>query len=148
MDMVLGIFAQLGADKTLWYQFAIVVVMYLLSKTLFFGHLQTVLESREEKTVKLEGNAEKQFEEVNKIASEYKEKIGAATKSAREKLESEKSEITKSLEANYKAEEKKINDYIDASRKESEAKLQEQKDKILSDAEGLANTLVQKITKG
>lgn len=148
MDMVLGIFAQLGADKTIWYQFTIVVVMYLLSKTLFFGHLQNVLETREDKTTKLEGNAEKQFEEVSKIAADYKEKIGAANKSAKVKLDSEKAEISKSLEANYKAEEKKINDYIDSSRKESEAKLQEQKDKILSDAEDLASSLVQKITKG
>jgi F0F1-type ATP synthase membrane subunit b/b' len=148
MDMVLGIFAQLGADKTLWYQFAIVVVMYLLSKALFFSHLQNIIETREDKTVGLEGSAEKQFEEVNKLASEYKEKIGAANKSAKNKLDSDKSEISKSLESNYKSEEKKINDYIDQSRKESESNLKIQKDKILSDAEGLASSLVQKITRG
>ena len=148
MDMVLGIFAQLGADKTLWYQFAIITVMYLLSKALFFGHLQNIIESREEKTVGLEGSAEKQFEEVNKLAANYKEKIGTATKSAKAKLDSDRSEISKSLEKNYKSEEKKINDYIDESRKESEANLKVQKDKILSDAEDLASSLVQKITRG
>ena len=148
MDMVLGIFAQLGADKTLWYQFAIIIVMYLLSKALFFGHLQNIIESREEKTVGLEGSAEKQFEEVNKLAANYKEKIGTATKSAKAKLDSDRSEISKSLEKNYKSEEKKINDYIDESRKESEANLKVQKDKILSDAEDLASSLVQKITRG
>ena len=148
MDMVLGIFAQLGADKTLWYQFAIIIVMYLLSKALFFGHLQNIIESREEKTVGLEGSAEKQFEEVNKLAANYKEKIGTATKSAKAKLDSDRSEISKSLEKNYKSEEKKINDYIDESRKQSEANLKVQKDKILSDAEDLASSLVQKITRG
>lgn len=148
MDMVLGIFAQLGADKTLWYQFAIIIVMYLLSKALFFGHLQNIIESREEKTVGLEGSAEKQFEEVNKLAANYKEKIGTATKSAKAKLDSDRSEISKSLEKNYKSEEKKINDYIDESRKESEENLKVQKDKILSDAEDLASSLVQKITRG
>lgn len=148
MDMVLGIFAQLGADKTLWYQFAIIIVMYLLSKALFFGHLQNIIESREEKTVGLEGSAEKQFEEVNKLAANYKEKVGTATKSAKAKLDSDRSEISKSLEKNYKSEEKKINDYIDESRKESEANLKVQKDKILSDAEDLASSLVQKITRG
>ena len=148
MDMVLGIFAQLGADKTLWYQFAIIIVMYLLSKALFFEHLQNIIESREEKTVGLEGSAEKQFEEVNKLAANYKEKIGTATKSAKAKLDSDRSEISKSLEKNYKSEEKKINDYIDESRKESEANLKVQKDKILSDAEDLASSLVQKITRG
>ena len=148
MDMVLGIFAQLGADKTLWYQFAIIIVMYLLSKALFFDHLQTIIESRADKTVGLEGSAEKQFEEVNKLAADYKEKIGAATKSAKAKLDSDRSEISKALESNYKSEEKKINDYIDESRKASEADLQIQKEKILSDAEDLASSLVQKITRG
>jgi F0F1-type ATP synthase membrane subunit b/b' len=148
MDMVLGIFAQLGADKTLWYQFAIIIVMYLLSKALFFGHLQNIIESREEKTVGLEGSAEKQFEEVNKLAANYKEKVGTATKSAKAKLDSDRSEISKSLEKNYKSEEKKINDYIDESRRDSEANLKVQKDKILSDADDLASSLVQKITRG
>jgi F0F1-type ATP synthase membrane subunit b/b' len=148
MDMVLGIFAQLGADKTLWYQFAIIIVMYLLSKALFFGHLQNILESRIEKTVGLEGSAEKQFDEINRLAANYKEKIGTATKSAKAKLDADRAEISKSLESNYKSEEKKINDYIDESRKESEANLQIQKDKILNDAEDLANSLVQKITRG
>ena len=148
MEMVLGIFGQLGADKTLWYQFAIVVVMYLLSKHLFFEHLQNVIESREEKTVKLEGNADKQFEEVNKMASGYNEKINSATKEARKNFEDEKSKITKSLEESYRSEEKKINDYVDQSRKEAEAKLVEEKNKVLGEAETLANSLVQKITKG
>jgi len=148
MDMVLGIFKQLGANVSLWYQFGIVVVMYFLTKILFFDHLQNVLDIREDKTVKLEGSADKQFEEVNRLASEYKENIGTATKAAREKLEKEKSDISKSYESQYKSEEKKINDYIDSSRKEAEAKLKEQKDKVLSEAENLANSLVEKITRG
>lgn len=148
MEMVLGIFKQLGANDSLWYQLGIVVLMYFLTKVLFFDHLQKVLESREEKTVKLEGSADKQFEKVNKLASEYKDKINNANKDARTRLDQEKSEISKSLEVEYKKEEKTINDYIDSSRKDAEIKLKQQKDKILSDAEDLANSLVQKITRG
>ncbi len=148
MEMVLGIFGQLGADKTLWYQFAIVVVMYLLSKHLFFEHLQNVIETREEKTVKLEGNAEKQFDEINKLSGEYKEKINSANKEAKLKLDENKKQIAKDLESKYRGEEKTINDYIESSRKDIEADLAQKKDQLLSEAETLSNSLVQKIAKG
>lgn len=148
MDMVIGILKQLGADSTLWQQFLVVFLMYILAKFTFLDHLQNVIENREEKTIKLEGNAEKQFEEVNKLSSEYKEKISAANKEAKTKVEQHKKEITKELELKYRAEEKSINDYIESSRKDVEVELSEKKDQIFSDAESLSNTLVQKIIKG
>lgn len=148
MDMVIGILKQLGADSTLWQQFLVVTLMYFLAKFTFLDHLQNVIETREEKTVKLEGDAEKQFEEVNKLSSEYKEKITTANKAAKAKLDEYKKEVSKELEGKYRAEEKNINDYIDSSRKDVEADLAQKKDQVLSDAESLSNSLVQKIAKG
>lgn len=148
MDLVIGILKQLGADSTLWQQFLIVTLMYFLSKYTFLDHLQKVIETREEKTVKLEGDAEKQFEEINKLSSEYKEKITSANKSARMKLDNFKKDVSKNLEGKYRSEEKNINDFIDNSRKEVEAELAQKKDQVLSDAESLANSLVEKIVKG
>jgi F0F1-type ATP synthase membrane subunit b/b' len=148
MDLVIGILKQLGADSTLWQQFLIVTLMYFLSKYTFLDHLQKVIETREEKTVKLEDDAEKQFEEINKLSSEYKEKITSANKSARTKLDNFKKDVSKNLEGKYRSEEKNINDFIDNSRKEVEAELAQKKDQVLSDAESLANSLVEKIVKG
>ncbi len=148
MDMVIGILKQLGADETLWQQFLIVTAMYFLAKFLFLDHLQNVIENREEKTVKLEGNAEKQFEEINKLSNEYKEKISAANKEAKANLDLNKKDIAKDLENKYRGEEKTINDYIDSSRKDIEADLAQKKDQVLSEAETLSNSLVQKIAKG
>lgn len=148
MDLVIGILKQLGADSTLWQQFLIVTLMYFLSKYTFLDHLQKVIETREEKTVKLEDDAEKQFEEINKLSSEYKEKITSANKSARMKLDNFKKDVSKNLEGKYRSEEKNINDFIDNSRKEVEAELAQKKDQVLSDAESLANSLVEKIVKG
>lgn len=148
MDMVIGILKQLGADETLWQQFLIVTAMYFLAKFLFLDHLQNVIENREEKTVKLEGSAEKQFDEINKLSNEYKEKISSANKEAKANLDSSKKSIAKDLESKYRGEEKTINDYIESSRKDIEADLAQKKDQILSEAETLSNSLVQKIAKG
>jgi F0F1-type ATP synthase membrane subunit b/b' len=148
MDMVLGIFKQLGADETLWVQFGIIVVMLVLSKFLFLTHLQTVLETREEKTIGLEGNADKQLEDVNKLSESYKSKINSANKDVRAKIDSEKTALTKELETKYKAEEKTVNNYVDESRKLAEVKVSEQKEKVLAEAEELSLSLVQRITKG
>lgn len=148
MDMVIGILKQLGADETLWQQFVIVTAMYFLAKFLFLDHLQNVIETREEKTVKLEGNAEKQFEEINKLSSEYKDKISSANKEAKATLDQNKKDIAKELENKYRGEEKTINEYIESSRKDIEADLAQKKDQVLSEAETLSNSLVQKIAKG
>lgn len=148
MDMVLGILKQLGANETIWQQFIIVTAMYFLAKFTFLDHLQKVIENREEKTVKLEGNAEKQFEEINKLSSEYKEKINSANKEAKAKLDSMKKEISKELEGKYREEEKTINDYIESTRKDVEADLAQKKDQVLSEAETLSISLVEKIAKG
>lgn len=148
MEMMVDIFKQLGADGSLVHQFVIVVVMYFLTKFLFLDHLQTVLDTREDKTVNLEGSAEKQFEEINKIQSEYKEKMQTVNKSLKEKTETAKNEIIKREESKYRAQEKEINTFIESSRKEIESEINEKKDKVLEDAEQLASGLVQKMTKG
>ena len=148
MDMVLGLFKELGADETLWIQLAIVISMLILSKYLFLTHLQDVIETRETKTVGLEGDADKQLEAVTKLSEEYKSKMNSANKEVRSKIESEKANIARDVEAKYRTEEKTVNDYIDESRKSAQAKVAEQKEKVLGEAGELAISLVQKITKG
>jgi F0F1-type ATP synthase membrane subunit b/b' len=148
MDMLIGIFKQLGANESIVYQMAIIIAMFVIAKLLFVNHLQNVLETREEKTVKLEGNTEKQFAEITKIQNEYKDKIQAANKSVKAKLETEKLEITKAEEAKYKLQETEINEYISNSRKEIEKEISGKKEAVLADAESLSSSLVKKITEG
>lgn len=148
MDAVVAIFRQLGADQSLLYQFIVFVIVFIIAKLGFFNHLQNILETREEKTVKLEGNADAKFEEVNKLASEYKERIHSANKEAREKFDQEKTEIEKLEESRYRKHEKEISEYIEKSRNEVVAELQSKKNEVMSEADQLASSLVQKITKG
>ena len=148
MDLVLSIFQQLGADKSIFVQFVIVTIMFVLSKHLFFGHLQNVLDTREDKTTKLAGAADKQFEEVNQMAEQYKEKIQAANKDLKSNLDTSKNDIIKSAEARYRTSETESNSHVEASRKEIEAEVKSQEEQVLSQAQNLADNLVEKITKG
>jgi F0F1-type ATP synthase membrane subunit b/b' len=148
MDMLIGIFKQLGANETIVYQIAIIIVMFVIAKFLFVNHLQSILETREDKTVKLEGNTEKQFAEITKIQNDYRDKIKTANKSVKSKIESAKAEIAKNEEAKYKLQETEINKYISTSRKEVEAEISGKKDKVLADADSLSTSLIQKITEG
>lgn len=148
MDVVLGIFSQLGANESLLYQLIVFVVMFILSKTLFFNHLQYVIENREEKTVKLEGNAEKEFARISKMSSEYKDKIRLARKDAKDLINSEKTKILKELEAGYRLQEQEINEFVENSRKQLNVEVEQKKVEIMSEAQSLANGLVQKLIKG
>ena len=116
MDMVVDVLKQLGADETILHQLAIVIVMYLLTKFLFLTHLQAILDNREEKTVLLEGSAERQFDEVEKIQKEYKEKIQTVSKEIKNKTDKTKAEIAKREESKYREKEKEVNSYIDEAR--------------------------------
>ncbi|MEE2671166.1 MAG: ATP synthase F0 subunit B [Bdellovibrionota bacterium] len=147
MDLVLNILKQLGADNSFVYQLAVIVVVFIIAKFLFLDHLQAVIERREAKTVKLEGDAEKQFDEINKIQDEYKQKIQTASKEVREKLTAHKSEIIKKEEARYRSNEAEINTYIEKTRSEVEAEINEKKEEVLKEADKLATNLVKKLSK-
>lgn len=148
MDLLLKVFMDLGANQSLFIQFGIIIVMFVLSKFLFLNHLQNILDTREAKTSKLDGDAEKQFAEVEKAQAEYKEKISKANKTVKAKVDNGKNDISKKYEGEYRSQEKEINAYIESSKKEVQESIQEKREKVLSDADQLSSSLVQKITKG
>ena len=78
METVQAIFTQLGVNSSLLPQFIIVFVVFVLAQFLFLGKLQEVLETREEKTVKLENSADETIENVSRMQTEYKVKIDEA----------------------------------------------------------------------
>lgn len=148
MDTIVGIFEQLGANSSVLYQFLIFVVVFLVSRFGFFGHLQKILDLREERTTKLEGSAEAKLDEVNKLVSEYKMKIIDANRSAKNELDEAKKSIVKEEELRYRAEEEQVSKYIESARVEFHKELEGKKAEIMKEAQGLANTLVAKVTKG
>lgn len=145
METFTAIFTQLGVDSSLVPQFVIILVVFILAQFLFLGKLQDVIETREEKTVKLESNADETIEKVQKMQVEYKAKIAEANSSALKTSTEKKQKIIQKYTDQYKQTEKEVNTYVDQSRAEFTKEVHSNKDKYLAEADTLAQSLVQKI---
>jgi F0F1-type ATP synthase membrane subunit b/b' len=139
------IFTQLGVDDSLPYQFAIIVVVFVIAHFLFLGKLQSVLEIREEKTVKLENSADETVEKVTAMQSEYKTKMDDASRTALKIATDKKQSMTQKYTEQYKQSEKELNSLVDNSRNEFRNEVAANKAGYLSESDKLAESLVQKI---
>lgn len=145
METFTAIFTQLGVDSSLVPQFVIITLVFVLAQFLFLGKLQNVLETREEKTVKLESSADETIEKVQRMQTEYKAKIEDANRTALKNSTDKKQKITLKYTDQYKQTEKEVNTFVDNSRNEFTKEVAGNKDKYLAEAESLAQSLVQKI---
>ncbi len=139
------IFTQLGVDSSLPYQFVIILVAFVLGNFIFLGKLQSVLEIREEKTVKLESSADETIEKVSTMQSEYKAKLDNASRSALKTATDKKQSITQKYTEQYEQNEKEVNNFVDQSRNEFSKEVASNKDAYLAESQKLAQSLVQKI---
>jgi F0F1-type ATP synthase membrane subunit b/b' len=145
METFVAIFTQLGVDSSLPYQFVILVLVFIVSNFLFLGKLQSILETREEKTVKLENSADGIIDNVNQMQTEYKTKIDEANRVAFKSATDKKQAINSKYTEQYKAAEKEVNAHIDQKRTEIAKDINSNKDKFLAESESLSQSLVQKI---
>jgi len=145
MQTILNIFISLGVDKTVFIQFALVVVIYFVLKFTFFSKLKEVLDTRENKTTKMESGANKKFTDAEALAAKYRSEIEKADEEALKIVTSKKSEVLSSQKAQVKSTEKALSGEFEAKRKELEADYASKKVSLLSQAESLSNELVQKI---
>jgi F0F1-type ATP synthase membrane subunit b/b' len=145
METFTAIFTQLGVDSSLVPQFVIILVAFVVAQFLFLGKLQNVIETREEKTVKLESSADETIEKVQKMQAAYKAKIEEANRSALKTTSEKKQKITQQYSEQYKQTEKEVNAYVDQSRNDFSKEVEGNRDKYLSEADTLAQSLVQKI---
>ena len=145
METFTAIFTQLGVDSSLVPQFVIILVVFILAQFLFLGKLQDVIETREEKTVKLESSADETLEKVQRMQTDYKAKIEEANRSALKTATEKKQKIAQKYTDQYKQTEKEVGAYVDQSRNEFTKELASNKDKYLAEAETLSQSLVQKI---
>lgn len=145
METVQAIFTQLGVNSSLLPQFIIVFVVFVLAQFLFLGKLQDVLETREEKTVKLENSADETIESVSRMQAEHKAKIEEAHREALKVATEKKQKISAKYTEQYKQTEREVNQFVDHSRNEFNSEFEQSRDKYLAEANTLAQSLVQKI---
>jgi F-type H+-transporting ATPase subunit b len=145
METFMAIFTQLGVDSSLVHQFVIILVVFIIAQFLFLGKLQNVIETREEKTTKLESNADETILKVQRMQNEYKNKIEDASRSALKNSAEKKQQIVQKYSDQYKQAEKEVNSYVDQSRNDFKRDVDANKEKYLKEAEALSESLVQKI---
>lgn len=145
MDTIQAIFTQLGVNFSLLPQFIIVFILFILGQFLFLGKLQEVLETREEKTVKLESSADNTIEQVTRMQSEYRAKIDNANRETLKTLTEKKQKIAQKYADQYKQTEREVGQFVDESRNEFQKDLKVNREKYLAEANNLAQSLVQKI---
>jgi F-type H+-transporting ATPase subunit b len=145
METFTAIFTQLGVDSSLVPQFIIILVAFIIAQFLFLGKLQSVIEIREEKTVKLESNADETIEKVQKMQFEYKSKIENANRSALKVSTEKKQKLVQKYTDQYKQTEKEVNAFVDQSRNDFKKEVEGNKSAYLAEADSLSQTLVQKI---
>jgi F0F1-type ATP synthase membrane subunit b/b' len=145
METFTAIFTQLGVDSSLVPQFIIILIVFVLAHFLFLGKLQNVIETREEKTIKLESSADETIEKVQRMQLEHKAKIDDANRTALKNSSDKKQQITKKYTDQYKKTEKEVNSHVDQTRNQFSQEVAGNKDKYLAEADTLAQSLVQKI---
>lgn len=145
METVQAIFTQLGVNSSLLPQFVVVLVVFVLAQSLFLSKLQQVLESREEKTVKLENSADETFENVQKMQQEYKTKIDRAQREAFRLATEKKNKIATSFGEQYRSAERDVTNFVDQSRVDFHKEVEKNKEEYLAASKQLADSLVQKI---
>ena len=145
METFTAIFTQLGVDDSLVPQFVIILVSFVIAHFLFLEKLQSVLEVREEKTVKLESSADETIEKVQRMQINYKAKIEDANRSALKTANEKKQKITQKYNDQYKQTEKEVNTFVDQSRNDFTEEIKGNRDKYLAEAESLSKSLVHKI---
>ena len=146
MDTILNIFTSLGADETFFHQLALVIIFYFALKMSLFSKLQEVLELRENKTTKLDGNANKKFAEAEELSLKYKSELDRANQEAYSVISSQKNESLNIQKTKVKEVEAKLNTEVDEKRKVFMAELEVHKTNILKEADSLSGELVNKIT--
>lgn len=147
METFTAIFTQLGVDSSLIPQFVIILIVFVVVQFLFLGKLQNVIETREEKTTKLESSANDTIEKVQKMQTEYKLKVDEANRTGLKFATDKKQIISQKYTDQFKQAEKEINGFVDQSRNEFTKEVAGNKETYLAEADSLAKSLVQKIVQ-
>lgn len=145
METFTAIFTQLGVDSSLVQQLLIILVVFIIAQFVFLSKLQQVLETREEKTVKLENSATDTIEKVQKMQNEYRQKIDEANQAANRSAAEKKQKMIQKYTDIYKQTEKEVGAYVDQTKNDFSKEIEENKQKYFSEADQLAGSLVQKI---
>ncbi|MFI5391204.1 MAG: hypothetical protein ACHQYQ_07575 [Bacteriovoracales bacterium] len=146
MDMILNVLGRLNIDSTIIPTFFIVIIFFLLINFIFFKPLLSVIMAREEKTTKLEDEANAKSNSANQMMNEYKQKLENAYTDTQKVLKAKKSEVLKAQRQKYLEAEKEINLKNDNEISAMLKDLSGKGEAVISKSGELSKLLVEKLT--
>ena len=146
MEIIESLFERLQIDLTIVAtQFVIICVLYFILDFLFFKKLLFVLQHRENKTTKLEEEANKKLDEAEILANEYNGKIEKINSEVYKDTQSKKYLIEEKEKENLKKAELQINSEIEKQRKQIEDEISEKRKDVFQNQKQLSETFVEKL---
>lgn len=146
MDAIIGIFTKLGVDSTIFPLFIVFLIFFFVLKAVFFNKLQEILELRETKTTKLEGNANEMLTEADELEKKYKTKIELAYQEAQTDLGEKKNEILTKEKGVIQEAQAEVNAEYQEKRKAFQVEFTAKREDVMKSADSLAKNLVEKLT--
>lgn len=147
MDAILSIFQSLGVDQTVFVQFASVIVIFAILSCVLFPKVKEVLELRESKTTKLDGNANNLYKKAEEVSAQYKSVIEKTHQESQASATKKKSELTDSEKSQLKKTEEEIQKDYEAKKALVLKEIDSKKSNVLAEADQLSKTLLEKLTK-
>lgn len=135
----------LGIDSSLLLQLAVIFVTFIVVKALLFKKLRFVVEQRELQTKGLEEAANKKNEKANQLADTYRLKIDETYGRIQKDFAEEKRKLAEQNNEKIKSAEGESEKLLAKSKTEFVEEIQHKKDKLLSEADSLASSLVSKV---
>lgn len=144
MEKIIQIFVKLGVDQSIFYQFAVFVVVFFLLKIVFFNKLLFVLQTRESKTTKLEEEALGKFKLAQKLSDDFDKEIQKTSEETHKKMSDLKATSLKEIHGSQKLEEERILKEFETEKKVALDEVENKRQEILKTSDALANGLVDK----
>jgi F-type H+-transporting ATPase subunit b len=147
MDTIVIILKALKIDQTVLIQFGMLLIFFNTIAPLLFKKIQTVLELRESKTVKLESHAHSVYKKAEDLAEQYKAKVEKTHQDSQEISQKKKSDILNKEKEVLKSEEDKLSSEYEQRKSKILKEMSEKRTLIMSEADKLAGNLIEKLTK-
>ncbi|MBT3234757.1 MAG: hypothetical protein HN353_02290 [Bdellovibrionales bacterium] len=145
MDMIIGIFQSLGVDQTIFIQFGVILVFYVVISQILFKKLLTVLQERENKTVGLVEAAALQSQAADELASKYQDEVAQAYRQSQTRIESVRSKIKNENLEIVQKEEHSLQVRYQKAKEHSISEVEVVRGNLMKSSDELTQSLVEKI---
>jgi F0F1-type ATP synthase membrane subunit b/b' len=147
MNVLLGIFSQLGVDNTVFYQLAVAVIVFFGCKFFFLTKMKSILQTREKLTTELVKESGVIAIKAQEAAEKFRNEVESVYRKNQEKFATKKSELSQ-VEREVLAEnDKEIEALTSKTRAEHQNFLEFKKEELMGQVSTLSEELTTKFVK-